>query len=73
MYSMMTIVDNTVLNTGNFLKEQISSAPIIKKGYHYVGDNVLNRWKVVIILLFICVSVHHVIHLKYVQLKNLPF
>lgn len=65
MYSMMASVNNTVWNTKNLLREKISGAFIVTKKWYLCEEKILISWTVIIISL--CVSNHHVVHLEYIK------
>lgn len=66
---MTTIVNNTVLNTGNFLRKWISGA-FITKEVVTIRDDMLISLNVLSISLYGYVYVYHVVYLKYIQFKN---
>lgn len=62
IYRMVTIVNNPVLETCNLLEVDLKSS------HHTKGDSGCVNLNVVIILQRICVSNHHVVYSKYIQL-----
>ena len=72
---MMTIVNNTVLNTGHLLREWISGAlpaPTTHKMARKWGEECIVSLTIVIISLRVCIPNHHVVHLQCILwlLKN---
>lgn len=66
MYSMMTIVNNTLLNTGNCLESLflvLHHAQMVPMS----GEDTLISMTTVIISQYICISYHHAIHRKYMH------
>lgn len=62
----MTIVNNTVVDTGSLLREQISGALTMHKNGNYVKKmDMLISLTVVIISLCICIPNNYVKHFKY--------